>query len=101
MAFLKPNTTELAFIPLTFSPGDTNVSAIHLVLTLFPDWKPTELEFVRFTDGITNTLLKCVRTTQIRDPITGEEKPQVDETESLLIRAYGKGTNVLIDRERM
>ena len=100
MSVPKPNTSALTFIPLTFSPGHDNASATHLILTLFPDWKASDLKFIRFTDGITNTLLKCVHTTTVKDETTGEERSYSDETESLLIRAYGKGTNVLIDRNR-
>ena len=97
---LKPNSQALTFIPLTFSPGDSTASATHLILTLFPEWKAKDLEFVRFTDGITNTLLKCVHTTTTIDSETRKETSSVDEKESVLLRAYGKGTNVLIDRER-
>ncbi|KAK6530891.1 hypothetical protein TWF281_007725 [Arthrobotrys megalospora] len=90
----------LTFLPLTFSQADANACATHLILTLFPDWDPAHLDFIRFTDGITNTLLKCVHKTISHDPITGAEKVSIDEMESALLRAYGKGTNVLIDRGR-
>lgn len=99
MASLQTNS-ELAFIPLTFSPGNANASATHLILTIFPEWKASELKFIRFTDGITNTLLKCVRTIATIDPVTGVQTSHVKESDSLLVRAYGKGSNVLIDRER-
>lgn len=91
----------LTFLPLTFVPADANTCATHLILTLFPDWNPADLDFVRFTDGITNTLLKCVHKTVTTDETTGQEVVTIDETESALLRAYGKGTNVLIDRDRM
>ncbi|KAF3922447.1 hypothetical protein AA313_de0206686 [Arthrobotrys entomopaga] len=94
-------TTEeegLTFLPLTFSQADANACATHLILTLFPDWDPAHLDFIRFTDGITNTLLKCVHKQISTDPSTGQEKVTINESESALLRAYGKGTNVLIDR---
>lgn len=47
---------------------------------------------MRFTDGITNTLLKAVNN------LPGLSKTEVDE-DAILLRAYGKGTDVLIDRE--
>ncbi|KAF3211420.1 hypothetical protein TWF192_004663 [Orbilia oligospora] len=90
----------LTFLPLTFSQADANACATHLILTLFPHWDPAHLDFIRFTDGITNTLLKCVHKTITNDPVTGAEKVSIDEMESALLRAYGKGTNVLIDRGR-
>lgn len=51
------------------------------------------MEFVRFTDGITNTLIKGVKRR------AGLSELEVDRN-AILMRAYGKGTDVLIDRER-
>jgi len=50
----------LRYIPLTYNNADSHTSAMRLILTLFPEWEHTEgkIEFVRFTDGITNTV--CV-----------------------------------------
>lgn len=64
-------------------------------MALFPQWQHEEgkVEFIRFTDGITNTLLKAVK----KKP--GYTEEQID-AEAVLLRAYGKGTEVLIDRER-
>ncbi|KAF3940291.1 hypothetical protein ABW19_dt0200176 [Dactylella cylindrospora] len=90
----------LPFLPLTFTPADANTCATHLILTLFPEWNVADLDFIRFTDGITNTLLKCVHRNVTIDSKTGQEKVTIDEMESALLRAYGKGTNVLIDRGR-
>ncbi|MCJ1249356.1 hypothetical protein MMC30_006579 [Trapelia coarctata] len=85
----------LRHIPLSYNNADSQASALRLVLTLFPDWEHTEgkVEFIRFKDGITNTLLKAVK----RRPGYSEE--QIDN-EAILLRAYGKGTEILIDRER-
>ncbi|KAI4174733.1 MAG: hypothetical protein LQ343_002104 [Gyalolechia ehrenbergii] len=82
-------------LPLSHSTADSQASALRLVLTLFPDWETTDgkVEFIRFKEGITNTLLKAVK----RRPGYSEE--EIDK-EAVLIRAYGKGTDVLIDRER-
>ncbi|KAL8918228.1 MAG: hypothetical protein Q9172_005521 [Xanthocarpia lactea] len=82
-------------LPLSHNSADSQASALRLVLTLFPDWETSDgkVEFIRFKEGITNTLLKAVK----RRP--GYTEKQIDE-EAVLIRAYGKGTDVLIDRER-
>ncbi|MCJ1254307.1 hypothetical protein MMC24_002122 [Lignoscripta atroalba] len=82
-------------IPLSHNSTDSQASALRLILTIFPDWEHTEgdIEFNRFTDGITNTLLKAVK----RRP--GLTEQQID-SEAVLLRAYGKGTEILIDRER-
>lgn len=49
---------SLRHIPLSYNNADSQASALRLVLTLFPDWEHTEgkVEFIRFKDGITNTV---------------------------------------------
>ncbi|KAG5989401.1 hypothetical protein E4U52_005584 [Claviceps spartinae] len=87
--------SHVRFIPLRYDNNDSQSSAMKLILTLFPHWAVDEahIDFVRFTDGITNTLLKAVN----RRP--GLSKAEVDR-DAVLLRAYGNGTDVLIDRER-
>ena len=87
--------SQVRLIPLTYDNNDSHNSALKLILTLFPDWasEDSNVEFLRFTDGITNTLLKAVN----RRP--GLSKQDIDR-ESVLLRAYGHGTAILIDRER-
>ncbi|KAG5929340.1 hypothetical protein E4U42_006171 [Claviceps africana] len=86
---------HVRFIPLSYDNNDSQKSAMELITTLFPHWAADEahIDFVRFTDGITNTLLKAVN----RRP--GLSKADVDR-DAVLLRAYGNGTDVLIDRER-
>lgn len=45
-------------IPLSYNPADSHASALRLVLALNPQWEGpgNKIEFVRFTDGITNTV---------------------------------------------
>ncbi|KJZ79112.1 hypothetical protein HIM_01263 [Hirsutella minnesotensis 3608] len=86
---------HVRFIPLSYDSTNSRQSALRLMLTLFPEWKVDEahIHLVRFTDGITNTLLKA----ENRRP--GLSKAEIDR-ESILLRAYGSGSDVLIDRER-
>lgn len=86
---------NVRFIPLTYTSNDDHTSALNLIHTLLPDWASPDsnVEFIRFTDGITNTLLKAVN----RRP--GLTKAEVDKN-AILLRAYGSGTAILIDRER-
>ncbi|KAB8231550.1 hypothetical protein ETB97_007563 [Aspergillus alliaceus] len=87
--------TALRYIAQSYNHADSQASALRLVLTLNPHWEGPEnkIEFVRFTDGITNTLLKIIN----RKPGLTEE--QIDH-EAVLMRAYGNHTEILIDRER-
>lgn len=83
------------FIPQSYDSSDSDASARRLILALRPEWssEDSSLEFVRFTDGITNTLLKAVN----KRP--GLSKEEVDR-EAILLRAYGLGTDLIIDRSR-
>lgn len=87
--------SNIRFIPLTYNNAESQTSALRLILALRPEWEHTDgkIEFIRFTDGITNTLLKAVN----KRPSLSEE--EIDN-EAVLLRAYGKGTDLIIDRER-
>ncbi|KAF2003359.1 ethanolamine kinase-like protein [Amniculicola lignicola CBS 123094] len=86
---------SIRHIPLFYDHTDSQRSALNLILTLRPEWRESQgtVEFVRFTDGITNTLLKAI------NKLPGLSSAEIDN-ESVLLRAYGKGTDVLIDREK-
>ncbi|KAI0998219.1 hypothetical protein K3495_g9975 [Podosphaera aphanis] len=86
-------TNGIPIIPLIYNPADSQTSALRLILALRPDWKDGKIEFIRFTDGITNTLLKVINKLP---ELSAEE---IDD-EAILLRGYGRGTDVLIDRER-
>ena len=45
-------------IHLSYDYADSDNTALNLILTLRPEWRDTRatIEFVRFTDGITNTV---------------------------------------------
>ncbi|OJD17600.1 hypothetical protein AJ78_02299 [Emergomyces pasteurianus Ep9510] len=86
---------SLRYIPLSYNQADSQASALRLVLTLNPEWEHSDgnIEFIRFTDGITNTLLKIIK----RSPGLSDEEIDND---AILMRAYGNHTEILIDRER-
>ncbi|KAH9891521.1 protein kinase-like domain-containing protein [Xylariomycetidae sp. FL2044] len=87
--------SQVPYIPLSFEYKNCEPSARQLILALRPDWSSPDshIEFVRFTDGITNTLMKAVNK---KDGLSDDG---VDR-EAVLLRAYGRGTDVLIDRHR-
>ncbi|CAK7275001.1 hypothetical protein SEPCBS119000_006460 [Sporothrix epigloea] len=94
MAF-EASREQVRLLPLRYDPDDSDGSARRLVLELLPHWqsKDSNVELVRFTDGITNTLLKAVNKRAGLSP---------DETDrdAILLRAYGPGTDLIIDRQR-
>lgn len=64
---------------------DSDYTQIKMLLTkVFPSWT-LEIHVKRLTGGITNMLLACTHS-------------PLDET--LLVRVYGQGTNLIIDRHR-
>ncbi|KAK3694671.1 kinase-like domain-containing protein [Podospora appendiculata] len=85
---------RIRHIPLSYTSEDDG-SALRLVLAVRPEWDDADsrVEFVRFTDGITNTLLKAV------NKRAGLSKEDVDK-DAILLRAYGNGTDLIIDRHR-
>ena len=57
-----PALKNLRYIPLSYNNDDSRTSALRLILTLFPQWEHDEgrIDFIRFTDGITNTVRSAV-----------------------------------------
>lgn len=91
------------FIAQSYTNTDSDASARSLILALRPDWASpdSQIEFVRFTDGITNTLLKAVhrRSSPSSNSSTDDDDNDADR-EAILLRAYGHGTDLIIDRAR-
>ncbi|PVI08584.1 kinase-like protein [Periconia macrospinosa] len=85
----------IRYIQQSYDISNSHASALSLVLALRPEWRDSQdtIDFVRFTDGITNTLMKAVN----KRP--GLSKADIDR-DAILLRAYGKGTDVLIDRKK-
>jgi ethanolamine kinase len=83
------------FLPITFDNNDADKSALDLAYAFNPTWKESEgeVEIVRFTDGITNTLSKATK------KLPGKSESENDDG-AVLMRAYGNGTEVLINRDR-
>lgn len=86
---------SIPYIPLCYENEDSDASALRLVQAYDQDWKDSngKIKFKRFTEGITNTLTKAT----IEFP---DNTPSEVDRNAILIRAYGKGTDVLIDRQR-
>lgn len=91
----EPANPSVPSIPQTYNNDDSDASARRLILALRPEWSSpsSNIDFVRFTDGITNTLLKAV------NKLPGLSKDDIDR-EAVLLRAYGQGTDLIIDRAR-
>ena len=49
---------DIRYIPLVYDPKKSNETATRLIEALLPEWQRSEgpIEFVHFTDGITNTV---------------------------------------------
>ena len=54
----KHDAARFRRISLAYSNDDSHASALRLILTLKPEWEAVKetIGFVRFTDGITNTV---------------------------------------------
>lgn len=91
----SPAIPKVPTLPLSYERSDSDGSALRIIHAARPEWNsPTaNIKFVRCTDGITNTLLKAT------NDVKGATPDEIDR-EALLLRAYGNGTHVLIDRQR-
>ncbi|KIV79634.1 hypothetical protein PV11_07184 [Exophiala sideris] len=87
--------TTLQYIDLAFNNDNADDSACALAYKIQPKWRESQgkTEIVKFTDGITNTLLKVAK------HVPGHSQTQIDQ-DSILLRAYGNNTDILIDRDR-
>jgi hypothetical protein len=58
------SNADLLNIPLYYNPANSQTSASILIYSLFPEWTPAKggrgVKFIRFTDGITNTVRPLV-----------------------------------------
>ncbi|KIV89050.1 hypothetical protein PV10_08663 [Exophiala mesophila] len=89
------HSPQLLHIDASFNPQDSESSALDLVYRIQSKWRdaPGKIEIIKFTDGITNNLLK------ISKHIPGLTSTEIDE-DSVLLRAYGNNTDIIIDRDR-
>ena len=81
---------EIALLPIinfTLNHDDLFSGAITIVKKLFPTWQEANLLLVQCKDGITNKLVKVSHKGASSEP-------------AILIRAYGKGSELLIDRNQ-
>ncbi|KAJ7998169.1 hypothetical protein DPEC_G00219800 [Dallia pectoralis] len=60
---------------------------LELLRRLRPHWKPEDIKMKMFTEGITNQLVGCY-------------VGSLQESEVVLVRVYGKMTELYVDRER-
>jgi len=64
---------QLRHIDLWYDNADSQRTALALVLALCPEWEESKdaIEFVRFTDGITNTVCLLPMATATRVIVMG------------------------------
>ncbi|KAL5615475.1 hypothetical protein BROUX41_005520 [Berkeleyomyces rouxiae] len=92
---------SIPFLSLSYDSHNSEASSIELIKAIEPDWVSADgtalkdgVKIVRCTDGITNTLLKIINTAN------GTRSADEADKYAFLLRAYGNGTDVIIDRER-
>ncbi|OCT51536.1 putative ethanolamine kinase [Cladophialophora carrionii] len=89
------HVSPLQNIDLAFDNNSLEDSARSLAYRVQPKWRdaPGDIVITKFTDGITNTLLKISKHTP------GLSESEIDG-DSVLLRAYGNHTEIIIDRDR-
>lgn len=85
--------SDVPCLVLQYSHKVPEKSALRLLRAIGHEWNDNHIHIVPVTGGINNTLIKLVHK---RTDLAGEgihEGP-------ILLKAYGVGTDILIDRER-
>ena len=88
--------SDLQHINHSFDPKDVENSCLRLVAVVSPEWKSARREHITlkpFTDGITNILIK------VGQLWPGRSEEDADR-EAVLVRVYGNGTDMMIDRAK-
>lgn len=70
-----PLEQEIRYIPLSYNSSDSEASALALVKARFPEWDASEIEFIKLTQGITNTVRLIFYTTRAMRLLTYEMAP--------------------------
>ncbi|KID82228.1 ethanolamine kinase [Metarhizium guizhouense ARSEF 977] len=84
--------SDVPRLALQYSHKDPEELALRLLRAIGHEWNDNQIRIVPVTGGINNTLIKLVHK---RNDLAGEgihEGP-------ILLKAYGVGTDILIDRE--
>ena len=87
---------QIQHIDYSFDPDNAEESSWQLVQrvsTLFKQTQREHIQFKPFTEGITNTIIKV---TAQPPGVSNEEA----DWNAVLVRAYGSGTDTLIDRAK-
>jgi hypothetical protein len=80
MSKAQSSYESLRYIPLSYDNSDSHNSALRLILTLRPEWRETKdtIEFVRFTDGITNTVCRRSHSSDRDEPLSKRTTKSTD-----------------------
>jgi ethanolamine kinase len=88
--------TQIQHIDYSFDSDNAEESCWELVQRLSPLFKEIQREHIHFnpfTEGITNTIIK------VTSQPPGESNESADRN-AILVRAYGSGTDTMIDRAK-
>lgn len=94
---------EVVTIPITIDENNVLEGAREILKIIRPTWNEDNIKFKLFTDGITNKLVGCYH----EDPQSSTDFQQSSEITKLstgyedmvLVRVYGRRTDLLIDRK--
>ncbi|KAJ3306814.1 hypothetical protein HDV03_003851 [Kappamyces sp. JEL0829] len=78
-------TEPLGILDMRVGPEALVLDSVAVVRSLFPHWNRADIQAVQCTDGITNKLVRVIN---------------VALESVVLVRTYGKGSDILIDRSQ-
>ncbi|XP_055322722.1 ethanolamine kinase [Sitodiplosis mosellana] len=88
-------------VAVTIDINDISDGALKVLKQIKPFWPINNVQFKIFTNGTTNKLIGCCipkHNNNDEIPLGGEDN--LNRYEVILIRIYGKNTEVLIDRQK-
>ena len=90
-----PRAVDLRHIHDSFDLQDSEASCRRLVRQLSSEWnlEDDQIKCTPFTEGITNTIIK------VTPQLPNQDEEDADR-KAVLIRAYGKDTDFIIDRQK-
>ncbi|KAL0967966.1 hypothetical protein UPYG_G00260440 [Umbra pygmaea] len=78
---------QLLHLDVCVDEQKPRAGVLDLLGVLRPQWNPRDIEMKKFTEGMTNQLMGCY-------------VGSLQESEAVLVRVYGKMTEIYVDRER-
>ncbi|KAK7877701.1 hypothetical protein WMY93_031588 [Mugilogobius chulae] len=91
--------SEVPHLDLRINENDPDAGILTLLQKLRPTWSPERITLKSFTEGITNRLIGCFLSPD-QDRDWDQEQDQEQDQDVVLVRIFGRNTDLFVDRSR-